>query len=170
MTTTSLDPSHQLDRIGLAQVTTDIVATSKLISQGTLTVDGASTLTGVATLTAAAVFTGGGAFAVMPTIPTATVAATGSTQTDAAAITTGFTLVSAADATKGVKLPTAAAGKVCIVKNADAANAVLKIWPFSGDGVNAVSVDSAFSIAAKTAVLLVAYDATTWYSVPLLPS
>ena len=103
-------------------------------------------------------------------LATATVAAAGSIQGDAAAITEGFTLVTAADATKGVKLPTAVAGLVCIVKNSDTANAVLKIWPFLGDGINAIAVNSAFSIAAKTSVMLVAYDATTWYSLPLLPS
>jgi len=103
-------------------------------------------------------------------MPTATVAAAGTTAADAGALATGFTLVTAADATKGVKLPTAAAGKVVVIKNADAANAVLKIWPFSGDAVNAIAADGVFSIAAKTSVMLVAYDATTWYSVPLLPS
>lgn len=101
-------------------------------------------------------------------IPTATVAATGSTQSDAALIAEGFTLVTAADATKGVLLPTARAGAVCIVKNNVAA--ILKIWPSTGDAVNALSANAAFSIAASTSVILVAYDATTWYSVPLLPS
>ncbi|WP_063607925.1 DUF2190 family protein [Zavarzinella formosa] len=109
-------------------------------------------------------------FGTMPRIQTATVAAAGSVQGDAAAVAEGFTLVTGADATKGVLLPTAAAGKQVIIKNADVANAILKIWPATGDAVNAVAVNSAFSIAAKTSVLLVAYDATTWYSVPLLPS
>jgi len=101
-------------------------------------------------------------------IPTATVAATGSLQTDAAAVTTGFTLVSAADATKGVKLPAAAAGLQVIIKNG--ANAVLKIWPNTDDAINAVGANNAFSIAALTSVHLISYDATTWYSLPLLPS
>jgi hypothetical protein len=101
-------------------------------------------------------------------MPSATVAATGSTQSDAASIATGFTLVSAADATKGVKLPTAAAGKICIVKNN--VNAVLKIWPATGDAINAITADGSMSIAALTSAVLVAYDATTWYTVPLLPS
>jgi hypothetical protein len=101
-------------------------------------------------------------------IPTATVAAAGTTAANAGVLTTGFTLVSAADATKGVVLPAAAAGKVVIIKNSAAA--VLKIWPATGDGINAIAVDSAFSIAATVSVILVAYDATTWYSVPLLPS
>lgn len=106
----------------------------------------------------------------LPLIPTATVAAAGSVQGDAAAVATGFTLVTAADATKGVQLPTAVAGQICIIKNADVANAVLKIWPATGDAINALSVNAALSIAAKTSVMLVAYDATTWYTLPLLAS
>ena len=100
-----------------------------------------------------------------------TVVATGTTQANAAALTGGCTnLVTGADATKGVVLPAAVAGLRVEVKNADVANAVLKIWPAVGDGVNAVAVDAAFSIAAKTSVVLVALDGTTWYSIPLLPS
>lgn len=103
-------------------------------------------------------------------IPSATVAATGTVQADAALIATGFTLVTAADATKGVKLPAAAAGKVCIIKNIDAANAVLKVWPNTDDAINAIAANAAMSIAAKTSAIFVAYDATTWYTTPLLPS
>lgn len=101
-------------------------------------------------------------------IKSATVAATGSTQSDAASVSDGFTLVSAADATKGVKLPAAVAGRTVILKNN--ANAVLKVWPASGDGINAITVDSNYVLAAYTSSLLVAYDSTTWYSVPLLAS
>lgn len=103
-------------------------------------------------------------------MPTATVAAAGSSQSDAASITTGFTLVTAADATKGAKLPAAVAGAVCVVKNADAANAVLKLYPATGDAINALSANASLNMAAKTSAMLIAYDATTWYSVPLLPS
>lgn len=103
-------------------------------------------------------------------IKSATVAATGSTQTDAAQLAGGFTLVTAADATKGVKLPAAVAGRVVIIKNADAANAVLKVWPSTDDAINAVAANGSYSMAAKTSVMLVAYDATTWYSIPLVAS
>lgn len=101
-------------------------------------------------------------------VASATVAATGSTQANAAQLAGGFTLVSAADATKGVKLPEAAAGRVVIIKNG--ANAVLKVWPSTGDAVNAIAVDSNYVLAANTSSILVAYDSTTWYSVPLLAS
>jgi hypothetical protein len=101
-------------------------------------------------------------------IKSATVAATGSTQSDAASVSDGFTLVSAADGTKGVKLPAAIAGRTVILKNNVAA--VLKVWPASGDGINAITVDSNFTITNLSACMLVAYDSTTWYSVPLVAS
>ncbi len=99
---------------------------------------------------------------------TATVAAAGSVQADAAAIGEGLTLVSAADATKGVLLPAASPGMQVFIKNGAAA--ILKIWPATGDGINAIAVNSAFSVASLTACILVAYDATTWYSFPLVAS
>jgi hypothetical protein len=121
--------------------------------------------------TGAAVFATAPTFTGMPLIPTATVAATGSTNADAALVTTGFTLVTAADATKGVILPTAVAGAICIIKNADAANAVLKVYPSNADGINALTVTTgSYNMAAKTSMMLVAYDATTWYTIPLLAS
>lgn len=100
----------------------------------------------------------------------AAVAATGSVQGDAAAVTEGFTHATAADGTKGVVLPTAAAGKVCLIKNSDAANAILKVYPASSDAINALSANAALSMAAKTSAYFVALDATTWYTLPLLPS
>jgi len=109
-------------------------------------------------------------FAAMPTIPAAEVAAAGSAQGDAAAVAAGFTHATGADGTKGVKLPAAAAGKICIVKNADAANAVVKVYPNTDDAINALAANNALSMAAKTAAMFVALDATTWYTVPLLPS
>jgi hypothetical protein len=101
-------------------------------------------------------------------IKSATVAATGTAQGDAAAVAAGFTLVSAADGTKGVILPAASAGLVVIIKN-NAAGA-LKIYPASGDAINALSANSAYSITNLTSTVLVAYDSTTWYSVPLVAS
>ena len=101
-------------------------------------------------------------------IKTATVAAAGSTQANAAAVSDGFTLVTAADGTKGVVLPAAVAGRTVILKNN--AGSTLKVWPASGDGINAITVDSNFTMLTVTACLFVAYDSTTWYSVPLVAS
>jgi hypothetical protein len=121
------------------------------------------TISSATSVSASDITTTGGLY-----LKTATVAATGSTQSDAASISDGLTLVTAADATKGVKLPAAIAGRTVIIKNG--ANAVLKVWPATGDGINAITVDSNYVLAANTSSLLIAYDATTWYSVPLLAS
>ncbi len=108
------------------------------------------------------------AFSTMFTIPTATVAATGTVQADAALIATGFTLVTGADDTKGVKLPAAAAGLVCIIKVDTGAD--LKVWPNTGDTINAIAANSAMTVVDDVCFTLVAYDATAWYTAPLLPS
>lgn len=121
------------------------------------------TISGATSVSAGDITTTGGLY-----LKSATVAAAGSTQANAAAVSDGFTLVSAADGTKGVVLPAAVAGRTVILKNN--ANAVLKVWPASGDAVNAIAADSNYVLAAFTSSLLVAYDSTTWYSVPLLAS
>jgi hypothetical protein len=101
---------------------------------------------------------------------TATVAAAGagSVLTDAAQIDYGFTLATGADDTVGVKLPPAVAGKVCVIKVADGAD--LKVWPSTGDAINAIAAGSAMTVVDDVCFMLVAYDSTTWYTIPLLPS
>jgi hypothetical protein len=101
-------------------------------------------------------------------IKSATVAAAGTNQGTAAAVAAGFTLVSGADGTKGVVLPAASAGLVVIIKNSAAA--ALKIYPATGDAINALAANASYDITNLTSTLLVAYDATTWYSVPLVAS
>lgn len=109
-------------------------------------------------------------FGKMPRIPTATVAAAGSVQGDAGTLTEGFTLVTAADDTKGVVLPSAVAGMQCIVKSS-VANKILKVYPNTSDAINALSANAAISLASgPTIAHFIAYDATTWYTLPLLPS
>lgn len=99
-----------------------------------------------------------------------TVAALGTVQADATQIGTGTGFVNAtgADAAKGVKLPPAVAGKQVLIKNNGAA--VLKVWPATGDAINAIAVDTNIALAANTTALFTALDATTWYTHPLLPS
>lgn len=101
-------------------------------------------------------------------LPVAAVAAAGSVQGDAAALSEGLNVVSAADGTKGVRLPTAVAGMVVIVKNTAAG--ALKIYPATGGAINAVAANGAYSITNLTSTLLVASSATQWYSVPLVAS
>lgn len=109
-----------------------------------------------------------GSRSVTPLVPTATVAATGTIQGDAAPVAAGFTLVTGADAATGVKLPDAPAGTIVELKNG--AGAALKVWPFLGDGINAIAVNSNYSMAANTSASFRKYDGTTWYSTPLVAS
>ena len=102
-------------------------------------------------------------------VKVSTVAATGSSNTDAAALSGGFNVVSAADGTKGVILAAPVAGTVVIVKNTVAA--ILKIYPNSGAAINGLTATTgSYNIAASTSTILVAQSATQWYSIPLLAS
>lgn len=92
----------------------------------------------------------------------ATVAAAGSVQGDAAELADGFSLVTAADGTKGVILPAAAAGGLCVVKNNSAST--LKVYPNASDKIDDGSADAAVVVDAYATALFVAYDDTDWYS------
>lgn len=101
-----------------------------------------------------------------------TLAATGSTQADAAQVVTasgGLVTATAADATKGIVLPPSpAVGYVVEIKNVD--NAVLKVYPAVGGTINVLSANAAISLAARVTAKFVATSATQWYTMPLLPS
>lgn len=101
-------------------------------------------------------------------------AATGSTQADAALIVSASGAVvhgTAADGTKGIKLPPITdIGQTYTVKNSDAANAVLKVYPSTGATINSLSANAAISMAAKTPATFIAISATAWNTIPLLPS
>lgn len=101
-------------------------------------------------------------------MPTQTVAAAGTTAADAGVLRTGFNLVTGADDTKGVVLPAAEAGKIVVVKVGDGAD--LKVWPASGDAINAITADSAMTLVDDVCCTFIALNGTTWYSSPLLPS
>lgn len=103
-------------------------------------------------------------------LSTASVAAAGTGQGDAAPVESGFTLATGADGFKGVVLPEAEAGLFVLLKNDEAAAAVLKVFPASGASINALAVDASLDLAAGTSVLLVALDSSSWFSLPLLPS
>lgn len=94
-------------------------------------------------------------------VSTGTVAATGSTQGDAAALTgyVGYD-VTAGDDTKGVVLPTAVAGLVVLVYNSGSAG--LKIYPATADTINGGSANAAITILEETMAILWAKDATDW--------
>lgn len=91
-----------------------------------------------------------------------TLAALGSTQGNAAVITDRVTAVSAADATKGVVLPaTPATGGVYEVINTAAA--VLKIYPGTGDTINATAANTAVEVAASVVTYCRAISAAAWW-------
>jgi hypothetical protein len=68
------------------------------------------------------------------------------------------TVGSAADA---VRLPKAVNGRVLVVINAAAANA-MGVFPDKGDIINALAADAVFSVAANKAVLFVCAVDGTW--------
>ena len=105
---------------------------------------------------------------VVPSIPTATVAAAGTNQATAAAISTGFTLVTGADDAKGVKLPAAVAGNVCIIKVGPGAD--LLVYPNTDDAINGIAANSPMTVVDDVCFMLIAHDETTYYTLPLLPS
>lgn len=89
-----------------------------------------------------------------------TVAAAGSNQGTATAITKLVTYVTASDGAKGVVLPAAATGLVAEVYNTVAA--ALLIYPNTSDDINDGTANAAITIAAKSHARFVAVDATTW--------
>ena len=94
-------------------------------------------------------------------ISTQTLAAAGSAQGDASTITGQLVFVTDADATKGVILPTVTKGKFIIVVNT--ANAVLKIYPASGEKIQGGTANANISLAAYS-VFLCGYKASgDWY-------
>lgn len=103
--------------------------------------------------------------------PVTTVAAAGSTNADAAAISaaTYICVVTAADATKGVILPAMVDGQTIKVKNNAAA--VLKVYPFSGAAINGLTATTgSLNMAANTIADFTRTSSTQIYSTPLLPS
>ena len=95
-------------------------------------------------------------------LPIVAVAAAGSAQGSAAALTAGATnVVSAADGTKGVILPAAVAGLYVEVYSSVATHG-LPIYPATGDDINDGSANAAITIEGKTLAILRAIDTSTW--------
>jgi hypothetical protein len=144
------------------------------IAQDNVTINSGKAVLQTLTVTGALTASGGvtGGLTGNVTLPVAVVAAAGSDNTNAGAIADyGVVHATGADGTKGVKLPAAAAGKIVIVKNADAANAILKVYPGASDKINSgTATTGSLNMAAKTAAMFVAIDDVDWFSVPLLPS
>lgn len=71
------------------------------------------------------------------------------------------TVASSADS---AQLPAAVAGRMRVVINAAAANA-MAVFPQSGEAINAIAADSAFSVAANKTAIFFCAIAGTWNSV-----
>ena len=95
----------------------------------------------------------------------ATVAVGGTAQANANAIPTGFTLVTGANDTAAIKLPAAAAGLVCIVKNA-VSNKILKVFPAVGDTINNAAANAVYNQTNGAFRVYVAYNAVDWSTDP----
>lgn len=120
------------------------------------------------TLTVTGALTATGGVTGKVRLPVAAVAAAGSNQGNAAALSEGINVVSGADNTVGVRLPTAVAGMVVIVKNTVAAT--LKLYPATGGKVNALADNASYDVGNSLVTMLVATSATQWYSLPLTAS
>lgn len=91
-----------------------------------------------------------------------TVAAAGSAQGDAAAIAAKVSTITASDGTKGVILPaTPVVGDQYIVINTAAA--ILKIYPGTGDTINATAANTAVSVAASVVTQCIATSTSAWW-------
>lgn len=96
-----------------------------------------------------------------------TLAATGSTQTDAAAVATTVSRVTGADGTKGVKLPALASvpvGFTVEVINSDVTNALKVYSNAAGELISGVAGTTAVVVASKGTVRFRKYNATNWYA------
>ncbi len=79
-------------------------------------------------------------------------------------LTLDWNQVNAADVTNNaVTLPAAATGMEVVVRNTNASN-TLKVYPASGDKINALAIDAAITVGTGTTVVFRAFSASQWYS------
>lgn len=95
------------------------------------------------------------------TLQAATLAATGTDQSTAAAIATQVVNVTGADGTVAVRLPAATAGAVYVVYNSVATNG-LPVFPATSGTINGGSANAAVTIEGKTLAVFVGSDSTNW--------
>lgn len=95
-----------------------------------------------------------------------TVAAAGTTQGDATALTKTLNMITTATANQGVKLPTAAAGLTIKVINTTAVT--IKVYPNTSDVIDGGTVNVGVNLSPYSSVEFVAQDAVDWYRVTSL--
>jgi hypothetical protein len=92
------------------------------------------------------------------------ITAAGATQATATELTTAINNVTVvASGADGVRLPISQPGVQILVRNSDASDA-LNIFPASGGQINALGVDTAYSLAAGLTIQLFATTTTQWYT------
>jgi hypothetical protein len=107
------------------------------------------------------------------TIVTATLAGAGSNIATANAITStypAFIFATGANNSVGIQLPVAVAGARYIIQNDATANNVLKVYAQVNSTINALSANTALSMAANSTAEFIAYNATAWFTNPKVPS
>ena len=92
------------------------------------------------------------------------IAAAGTTQGTATALTKEINVISSVPSTaNGVILPTAVAGMVLTITNSTA-NAML-VYPATGAAINVLAANASFTQAANATLQFIAPTATQWYTV-----
>ena len=97
--------------------------------------------------------------------------AAGSTQATATQIpikSSPALIVAAGDGSVGIKLPPATEGKAFVVKNTG--SGTLKVYPATGDAINAIAANTEISMLTVTSALFIAQNSTTWQTCPTVPS
>lgn len=96
-----------------------------------------------------------------------TVAAAGTTISDATAVSYEFNKVTGADATKGVKLPalsTVPTGKLITIVNSDTTNALKVYSNAAGETITGQAGNTAISLAAKLQLRCTKVSSTEWFA------
>lgn len=94
---------------------------------------------------------------------TETITAAGSNAATAYPVTAMVTAVTGPSAASGAYLPSAAQGRVALVGSIAATG--FKLWPNSGDAINAGAVDASFFVSSGKAYFCAAVDSTRWLCV-----
>ena len=133
-----------------------LAATSNATNEG-LTLDGK----GSGIVIIGSVSTGGANIR----LAVSTVAATGNTISNAAALLEGYTTVTGANNSAAVKLPVGAIGMQCIVQNT-VQTATLQVFPQVNAAINNLSANSVYNIANGAVRTFVYTASNQWYAEP----
>jgi len=172
-TTLTVDGASTLT--GAVAAGAGIAVTGAATVSTTLTVDGASTLTGAVSAGASIAATGAISCTNITTtgyahksLTTGITAGSTQTQAGATALTTEVNVVTVVGTTgDGVKLPEAAAGRMCRIKNNDSTEGVA-VWPATDDSIDSAAVDAVDpggNVTAGNSRLYIAEDAINWIAV-----